>query len=534
MTSIVLAFMCILFVNVRVTHSQDDVLSVVPRSDLSAERRSLLEAFEARPNVRRALVMSIDADRVGTATAIELPSTFGHVPGLQRTSVPPSLRLDAMWKVGERTSETFGIVGFAFETMFGFIRRASLPLLIYPLGDYQLLAIEMTSPTVTWDAVECDWMGDVVTGDNVVLASSGETSCCTTTVLVVVSSCAADAMAADGQSSSDVAEALVAAANEAYAASNIVPRLKLVHTHETQLGNCDPASDMWSDMYYFAECTIDYFLSGETRPFEDVCTCDVIVNGDLERLQTNGDIFADEIHALRNLHAADLVVLITDFQMCPGLACDVLATSETAFTLVPYPIIGGTLHSDYFIHEVGHLQGAGHDPPPAGLNYSSFSPFSYGHGYRWNNDASGTVMSYADDRHELFSSPLVSPAGGGLAGTEDQNNARVLNETACRMAMIRTEATVSPSMAGVLVRPANSVEITVTVTRDGAPVPNARVIEESDDPTVAIAAVDLTTDVSGEAKLVIAGISAGSATITVRSEGGTAEVRAIVSSTIIP
>lgn len=147
----------------------------------------------------------------------------------------------------------------------------------------------------------------------------------------------------------------------------------------------------------------------------------------------SGDGLMDEIHTLRNTHAADVAMLIINQNDYCGLADAIRATADTAFAIVHYDCATGYYS---FGHELGHLQGARHnteaDPTSA--------PFSYGHGF---HSASNwrTVMGYdcspSCPRIQYWSNPNVSYGGVAMGTVNLQDNARVLNTTSAAVATFR-------------------------------------------------------------------------------------------------
>jgi hypothetical protein len=148
----------------------------------------------------------------------------------------------------------------------------------------------------------------------------------------------------------------------------------------------------------------------------------------------------DEVHALRDQHAADVAILITKSGDACGIASDIYASEDTAFA-----VVGQNCATGYysFAHEIGHLQGARHNPEAD----SSSTPFAYGHGYYNEPGKWRTIMSYACPagctRLKYWSNPNVQYSGVPTGTAALHNNARVLNETACRVANFR-----SPILAG--------------------------------------------------------------------------------------
>jgi hypothetical protein len=188
-------------------------------------------------------------------------------------------------------------------------------------------------------------------------------------------------------------------ANTSYQNSQIVSRLELAHSYK-----------------------VNYTESGD-------------YDTDLARFRDNDDGFMDEVHALRDTYSADVAILIFDNGAYCGLASDIMAKAETAFAVVHHGCATGYYS---FAHEIGHLQGARHNP---GADPSD-SPFPYGHGYYNAGAHWRTVMSYdcpeGCTRLPYWSNPSVSLQGAAIGTAQMHNNARVLNETAPTVANFRT------------------------------------------------------------------------------------------------
>ena len=152
-------------------------------------------------------------------------------------------------------------------------------------------------------------------------------------------------------------------------------------------------------------------------------------DADLSAFMNSHDGKMDEIHKVRNEQRADIaILLINDGSYC-GTSTQVLASKESAFSVVHYNCATGPIFS--FIHEIGHLQGALHNPEVD----NAVVPFPYGHGYMDEKRNRRTIMSY--------DCPISCPRMPQWArptewGTADiSNDARVLNETANYIASFR-------------------------------------------------------------------------------------------------
>ena len=182
--------------------------------------------------------------------------------------------------------------------------------------------------------------------------------------------------------------------NRYYDNSRIVPRIRLVHSYQTEYRQ-------------------------EPR---------MVI--DLERLTAPDDGFMDEVHSRRDEHGADLVAL---------LVADWTETEcGIAYQYNGYPpadvwgfsVSAQNCDSDTFAHELGHNQGANHDPV-ADTNKS----FPYGHGLCDSQRNWRTMMAYRSSgdcaaRAPHFSNPDVRYRGTQTGDTGVRNNARVINETA--------------------------------------------------------------------------------------------------------
>ncbi len=104
---------------------------------------------------------------------------------------------------------------------------------------------------------------------------------------------------------------------------------------------------------------------------------------DLARFESTTDGVIDNVHALRNTHQADvMVLLINDPGFC-GLASAIGATAATAFATVHHDCATGNFS---FGHEIAHLQGARHDTDPG------TAPFAFGHGFFFAPGGWRTIM----------------------------------------------------------------------------------------------------------------------------------------------
>ncbi|MFT4928144.1 MAG: hypothetical protein ACI8WB_004261 [Phenylobacterium sp.] len=163
------------------------------------------------------------------------------------------------------------------------------------------------------------------------------------------------------------------------------------------------------------------------------------ISTDLTRLKATNDGYMDTVHALRNTHAADIVMLIVpDSGSSCGQAGAIGAVESTAFAVTAQDCATGYYS---FGHEMGHLQSARHNPETDGTT----TPFAYGHGYRDPASAWRTVMAYncssGCSRINWWSNPNNTRSGTAMGTTSTSHNARVLNETAAAVAGFRGTST---------------------------------------------------------------------------------------------
>ncbi|HEY0661233.1 MAG TPA: M12 family metallo-peptidase [Lysobacter sp.] len=153
---------------------------------------------------------------------------------------------------------------------------------------------------------------------------------------------------------------------------------------------------------------------------------------DLSRFQATADGHLDGFHATRDSIAADVNVLITDNTQYCGLGY-LHSTASTAFSVVYHGCATGYYS---FAHEIGHNQGAHHDPA-AGSN----DLYPYGHGYRAPDNTWRTIMAYncspSCPRVNYWSNPDVTYNGVPMGNTNQSHNQRVLIETKATVAAFR-------------------------------------------------------------------------------------------------
>lgn len=201
--------------------------------------------------------------------------------------------------------------------------------------------------------------------------------------------------------------------NQGYINSGVNQRLNLVHTAE-----------------------VAYVESGS-------------IYTDRNNLSGTSDGNMDEVHALRDTYAADLVVLITEGG---GGYCGVayiMTTVTTSFENYGFCVVKRSCATGYysFGHELGHIMSARHDYY---VDPSTNSPYTYNHGFVNVPDQWRTIMAYNNDcsdsgsyctRIDYWSNPDVSYGGDAMGVAEGSPNAadnrKTLNNTAYTVANFR-------------------------------------------------------------------------------------------------
>jgi hypothetical protein len=158
----------------------------------------------------------------------------------------------------------------------------------------------------------------------------------------------------------------------------------------------------------------------------------------LVNLTETGDIDAElatfaSMQDVKNARAANhsnVAVLFVDDHSACGNSAQIYASKETAFSVVYYECEYDGNYS--FAHEIGHLQGARHNPEDDPQN----TPIAYCHGFMDPARKRRTIMAYECPQGGCIRQPQWSrPNDWGNATTS--NDARVLNETATYIASFR-------------------------------------------------------------------------------------------------
>ena len=217
--------------------------------------------------------------------------------------------------------------------------------------------------------------------------------------------------------------------HRAYDNSRIGLRLRLVHRYQV---NYSQHSDMEADL--------DRLTFNSTFRYSD-------------GTHPDPEGYMDEVHGLRDRYGADLVVLIVAAQadrVC-GIAWVPPFDDSRFGTVLPALGFSVVAHNceavDHFTfaHELGHNQGASHDPHNAeDDDGNDTARFPYAHGFCNTAKDQNTVMAYQANRlgtcrNEIpyFSSPIISYQGTPTGDAAVRDNRRVLRETAQRVANFR-------------------------------------------------------------------------------------------------
>ena len=209
-----------------------------------------------------------------------------------------------------------------------------------------------------------------------------------------------------------------------YRNSNVGFRLRLVHAHE-----------------------VDY--SGAAN-----------MEADLDFLTEHDDGKMDEIGMLREYYGADLVALFVERPPPSGGACGIAWVPDFGrYPNADFSILGFSVTAHHcetstnhtFAHELGHNQGADHNP--ANSAGAVLPTFPYRHGRCNVEEGWNTTMSYPWNEHgpcereiEYLSSPNLRYQGTPTGDAAVRDNRRVLLETARRVANFRQSRDTPPPL----------------------------------------------------------------------------------------
>lgn len=145
---------------------------------------------------------------------------------------------------------------------------------------------------------------------------------------------------------------------------------------------------------------------------------------DIEELVKEGG-GVQELRNSRRKKKADVGVLVvhnSDPKNC-GIAAGINVTKDKAFVVVNWQCLTDKFS---FIHEVGHLAGAWHDPETVGQGYIVDPPYAYGY-VTGGNAPVATIMAYRESckkpcgRVWYWSNPYTTSYDGQALGTRSKN-----------------------------------------------------------------------------------------------------------------
>jgi hypothetical protein len=379
-----------------------DLFSFVKGADIEAVKfaqSEKLQTYMSDPTTKEIQIMSLQMDLLKSADKVNinlLPDLNFPVDSVRLDERSPQ---DYTWFGSSSETEGDAILVVQDNSVVGTIRSGNKMFRVRPLdeGLHALILVDESKfppdHHPEFEKIEQDpqSMFDPEAED------TGTEDVCTEYTAIIAYTAAAKSQAGniDG-----LIQLAIDETNQSYANSKINTKIKLAHKYQTS-----------------------YNESGNMAQ-------------DRDRFRIKSDNFMDEVHNLRDNHAADVAILITKNGGYCGIASAIMANVDTAFA-----VVGQNCATGYysFAHEIGHLQGARHNPEADPTN----TPFPYGHGFYHQPGKWRTIMSYncpgGCTRLKYWSNPNVK-YGGVDMGTANHNNARVLNETACKVANFKTTA----------------------------------------------------------------------------------------------
>lgn len=404
------------------TAARGNLFQHVVAADLTPEQQEVLRQLRTDdPSAGEVKIVRLNVGLAATADTLDVnlvPSEVPFVLSTQRREGRDAA--DYTWFGADSEGKGSAVLVVQEGQVTGTIRADQKLFRVRPLGgglhavievdttklppehppNFDRLYRERREPARRPDAGErtfADEGGPAATGDSRTPANTpgADAACGTLDILVAYTAAAA----AQAGSIDGLVQLALAETNNSYDASAVALRLRLVHSYRT-----------------------DYLESDDMEL-------------DVQRFRDSADGFMDEVHDLRDLHGADVAVLLTGNHSYCGWAADILAMPDTAFAIVAQNCATGNYS---FGHEIGHLQGARHDRDHDPLD----EPFAYGHGFCAPSTRKRTIMSYDCPpgclRIDRWSGPHVVIDGVAMGSEQLHHDARVLNETACRLAGFRS------------------------------------------------------------------------------------------------
>ena len=369
--------------------------------DLSDAQSEVLERLQSAPTTEAIRVVRLEPELLTTADSLTLNLFEGN--DVLVTDVRTEVRsgTDLSWFGDNPKTLSSAVLSVVQGSVIGTVRDGEQLFWVRPLGD-GLHAVVQVDPNAfpeehppEFQELENEDTGtlDLAPQDEDTAADEGSI----VTVLVAYTPAARSDLGGTA-AIRGLIQVAVDETNQSFANSGVNPRLQLVESYET---NYPESGNMVTDR---------------------------------NRFRDDGDGFMDEVHDRRDAANADLALLVTAPGGFCGIAADILATEATAFAVVAHNCATGYYS---FGHEIGHLFGARHNPEAD----STTTPFAYGHGFFFQPEQWRTVMSYncpgGCTRLPYWSDPLVAIGGQASGSAATHHNARVLNETAARLANFR-------------------------------------------------------------------------------------------------
>lgn len=168
---------------------------------------------------------------------------------------------------------------------------------------------------------------------------------------------------------------------------------------------------------------------------------------------TNGGDILDQIHAERDAHYADLVVMLVSQTSSCGIGWQMTNPTQS-FSTYAFTVVSMYCATGYysFGHEMGHNMGNMHDRLSAG---SYTGVYNYSYGYQDPNRNFRTIMAYncpngGCPRINYYSNPNVSyngrPTGIAVGNANAANNAQSMTQTVYTVANFRVQPVSAPDL----------------------------------------------------------------------------------------
>lgn len=160
---------------------------------------------------------------------------------------------------------------------------------------------------------------------------------------------------------------------------------------------------------------------------------------DLVRLATPDDGYLDNVQALRQQYAANVVSLWTNTTYSSTIGIAYITGAENDADIAYNVVVASEMDAYTFAHEVGHNFGAGHAVGDSSGDNADQGLYAYSHGYRFTDPAETfdqlhDIMSYPPGSTiPFYSNPNVDYLGVPT-GTAGANNALTISEDAATVA----------------------------------------------------------------------------------------------------